>query len=115
MAEYIDIDKAIVVTDTRGRERETTVRHILDFNKGVYETADVAPRCPHYIRNTHDRGDDSLCEKWGCEVKEVQPVRHGRWINHGWSTVCSECGEDYAFAKRNFCPNCGAHMEVDNG
>lgn len=41
MAEYIDIDKAIVVTDTRGRERETTVRHILDFNKGVYEAADV--------------------------------------------------------------------------
>lgn len=41
---------------------------------------------------------------------DVQPVRHGRWINHGWSTVCSECGEDYAFAKRNYCPNCGAVM-----
>ena len=44
---------------------------------------------------------------------DVAPVRHGRWINHGWSTVCSECGEDYAFAKRNYCPNCGAKMDGD--
>lgn len=42
---------------------------------------------------------------------EAEPVRHGRWINHGWSIVCSECGEDYAFAKRNYCPNCGAKMD----
>lgn len=48
------------------------------------------------------------------ETADVQPVRHGRWISHGWSTVCSECGEDYAFAKRNYCPNCGTDMrEVD--
>lgn len=44
---------------------------------------------------------------------DVQPVRHGRWINHGWTTVCSECGEDYAFAKRSYCPNCGAFMAAE--
>lgn len=44
---------------------------------------------------------------------DVAPVRHGRWINHGWSTVCSECGEDYAFAKRNYCPNCGARLDLE--
>ena len=43
MAEYIDIDAPVVVTDTRGRERETTVRHILEMNKGVYAAADVRP------------------------------------------------------------------------
>lgn len=43
MAEYIDIDAQVVVTDTRGRERETTVRHILEMNKGVYTAADVRP------------------------------------------------------------------------
>ena len=43
MAEYIDIDAPVVVTDTRGRERETTVRHILKMNKGVYTAADVRP------------------------------------------------------------------------
>lgn len=25
-------------------------------------------KCPHYIRNVHDRGDDSLCNKFECEV-----------------------------------------------
>ena len=25
--------------------------------------------CPHYIRNVHDRGDDSLCGKYRCEVE----------------------------------------------
>lgn len=44
---------------------------------------------------------------------DVAPIRHGRWISHGWSTVCSECGEDYAFAKRNYCPNCGALMDME--
>ena len=45
---------------------------------------------------------------------DVQPVRHGRWVSHGWSTVCSECGEDYAFAKRNYCPNCGCRMDLED-
>ena len=32
-------------------------------------------KCPHYIRNVHDRGDDSLCRKWKCEVKSLP-----KWI-----------------------------------
>lgn len=53
MAEYIGIDGRVVVTDMRGRERETTVRHILEMNKGVYTAADVRPvvyckDCVHY-------------------------------------------------------------------
>lgn len=43
MAEYIDLDDKIVVTDIKGRERETTVRNILDFNNGTYHAADVRP------------------------------------------------------------------------
>lgn len=34
-----------------------------------------AKQCPHYIRNVHDRGDDSLCNKWVCEVKSLP-----KWI-----------------------------------
>ena len=30
-----------------------------------------ANQCPHYIRNVHDRGDDSLCDKWMCEVASL--------------------------------------------
>lgn len=58
---------------------------------------------------------------------DVQPVRHGRWIETtqpmGWSDVtcaeCSECGEDFVLDEwgmddmKNlmlYCPNCGADM-----
>lgn len=58
---------------------------------------------------------------------DVEPVRHGRWIQSteecGWAELecaeCSECGEDYVldewgyedFTKfMNYCPNCGAKM-----
>ena len=34
-----------------------------------------AAKCPHYIRNVHDRGDDSLCDKFVCEVKSLP-----KWI-----------------------------------
>ena len=34
-----------------------------------------AKQCPHYIRNVHDRGDDSLCDKWMCEVASLP-----KWI-----------------------------------
>ena len=54
---------------------------------------------------------EELQKTWKIANHDVAPVRHGRWIKHGWSIVCSECGEDYAFAKRKFCPNCGARME----
>lgn len=32
--------------------------------------------CPHYKRNVHDRGDDSLCEKYRCEVNDLP-----KWIS----------------------------------
>lgn len=25
-------------------------------------------RCPHYIRNVHDEGDDSLCTVFSCDI-----------------------------------------------
>lgn len=87
MAEYIDIDKAIVVTDTRGRERETTVRHILDINKGVYK------------------------------IDDVQPVRHGRWIDEpikGIRYHCSICFGRFDYTW-HYCPNCGTKMDGDTG
>jgi hypothetical protein len=34
-----------------------------------------ANQCPYYIRNVHNRGDDSLCTKWECEVKALP-----KWI-----------------------------------
>ncbi len=46
---------------------------------------------------------------------EAEPIRHGKWIDCGWSIKCSECGHNMPFSTRNYCPNCGAKMdEIDN-
>lgn len=48
---------------------------------------------------------------------DAVPVIHGKWISH-WDcgvTECSCCGwniED--FVGWNYCPNCGAKMEVEH-
>lgn len=54
------------------------------------------------------------------EQEDVQPVRHGHWINHiseifpADSTVeCSVCHEHESvlLSHDNYCPNCGAKMD----
>ena len=87
MAEYIDIDDQVVVTDTRGRELETTVRHIFEMNKGVYTAADV------------------------------RPVVRARWNTVKYPIYeCSNCGAVYQEVGYgfNYCPNCGADMREAN-
>lgn len=52
---------------------------------------------------------------------DAVPVIHAQWINKQggfWETAdCSNCGERHptvGFAP-NYCPNCGARMDGDNG
>ena len=50
---------------------------------------------------------------------DVAPVRHGKWLTHSDrpdSLICSvcECGFDmWKHDKHNFCPNCGAKMDLE--
>ena len=46
--------------------------YITEHNARIEETKQ---NCPHYIRNVHDRGDDSLCDKYKCEVNALP-----KWI-----------------------------------
>lgn len=62
---------------------------------------------------------------------DAAPVAHGRWDNvpntymsviskdgayHGNATTCSVCHEVNPNAyKTNFCPNCGAKMDIKDG
>lgn len=50
---------------------------------------------------------------------DVEPVRHGRWVDIWGNYTCSECEymwEDSGY-KTPFCPICGAKMDLedDNG
>lgn len=44
--------------------------------------------CPHYIRNVHDRGDDSLCDKYKCEVNALP-----KWIPVSERVPFAESGD----------------------
>lgn len=51
---------------------------------------------------------------------DVEPARHGHWIedDDGDGRHCSICGEDYCYLISNcelynYCPNCGAKMDME--
>lgn len=45
---------------------------------------------------------------------DVQPVRHGRYIiDDNGDSSCSECGEWYLDVTKNYCPNCGARLDLE--
>lgn len=45
---------------------------------------------------------------------DVEPVRHGRWERYSTTMMeCSLCGKHTARHKFNYCPNCGAKMDLE--
>ena len=55
------------------------------------------------------------------EAADVAPVRHGRWAYGEDDNIqCSVCGHDaytegdYRQVKTNYCPNCGAKMNLED-
>ena len=50
---------------------------------------------------------------------DVEPVRHGRWINprlNKYGHPCHQCNQCLFVASqkdRNFCPDCGAKMDLE--
>lgn len=54
--------------------------------------------------------------------EDVQPVKHGRWINKGYYATCTLCGSSSGTQydgvepipnSTSYCPNCGARMDGD--
>lgn len=55
----------------RGYEMNTDMAFVKEDGRTVIRFIPKV-QCPHYRPNHHDRGDDSLCEKYRCEVKALQ-------------------------------------------
>ena len=56
----------------------------------------------------------------GLVVDDVAEIKHGKWIwkelygEVGYMLVCSECEESEGACERfDYCPNCGAKMDLD--
>nr|DAP58925.1 MAG TPA: zinc-ribbon domain protein [Caudoviricetes sp.] len=59
---------------------------------------------------------------------DVEPVRHGQWgrTDDDWNSLttfqCTVCGEEFCFEidedlqllNYNYCPNCGAKMDLED-
>lgn len=79
-------------------------------------------KCDGYSENSD--WCDYMVSLRAVPAADVAPVRRGRWGQSSISTnggltrllgyKCSVCG-GFCVGESNYCPNCGAKMEVDNG
>lgn len=60
----------------------------------------------------------AVCRLDDIPTVEAKPVVHGKWklakdVSPLLDTLkCSNCGTSYRFMFMNFCPNCGARMDM---
>ena len=101
MTEYIERKIALSI-----REPSKSDRHYQTYN----------------LDDAYGQGwDDALCCIESIPVADVAPVRHGHWIYHpddlfpcDSTQECSYCHEEELITlhNENYCPNCGAKMDV---
>lgn len=94
------------------------------------EKQDIPNKCTKcFFVNSNDecilQDDDAnfMADTWddllrNCPLKEVEQVKHGRWVYDHWCEFrCSECGnwsESKPYrGKENYCKNCGAKMDKE--
>ena len=93
-------------------EREAAIAEIL---KGTITTSDL------YGMGVETGMDVALERVKSVPTADVEPVRHGRWIpvsNTGIGVTgrCTVCNKAiYGFVAYNYCPNCGARMDLEVG
>lgn len=74
--------------------------------------------CKYFFKGDEKAQED--CESLLCDLPaaDVAPVRRGHWIKRGYACgkaefECSHCHEtEWRANETDYCPNCGAKMEV---
>ena len=62
---------------------------------------------------SYSREDASDCIFW-LDAADVAPVRHGKWLHRkNGVAYCSECEIDAVEDGTEYCPNCGAKMDLE--
>lgn len=99
---------------------------LIDADALLEKVLDIPPYCGHCDGYGFVQLD---CVQDAVEYAptiEAEPVKHGRWDNSGrykfadgsLAIRCSECGaciheEEYEQYFWNYCPNCGAKMDLE--
>lgn len=94
---------------------------LIDADKLRKDVLDL-PNCPNGFSDTYDKAMIlTLVDEQ--PTVEVEPIRHGRWIDDKGMYKCSVCNnlwahwwivacpEDRMYKEMKFCPNCGAKMD----
>lgn len=69
-----------------------------------------------FAMDLSDTEYDAICNSIDkAPSADVAPVVHGRWMQSDHDTLfaCSICGDVIDVIKTNYCPNCGAKMDLD--
>lgn len=101
----------------------TMVTEFIDGEKHEYYEKfeiDNAPTIEAISAEEHAEIVGKLCAKFVEEIKDFEPIRHGRWIKEesvgDCCYKCSECGfirDAYLLEVDNYCPNCGVKMDEE--
>jgi hypothetical protein len=104
------------VTGQNGRKVKRM--RLIDADEAIERFTQIRPVNPKQSDYTH--GIDvglALAKVAIRDQKTIEPQRTGKWINldatEAWYYMCSEC-HHRTDDKWNFCPNCGAKMEVEH-
>ena len=63
---------------------------------------------------SYSREDAADCIRY-MDAADVAPLRHGRWLHRkNGVAYCSECEIDTVEDETEYCPNCGAKMELED-
>ena len=93
------------------------------FEKNI-EGVDCFHNCVlHFTEFHHTHVNCAHLDTKDIPTVEVEPVRHGRWIERkslhaegDISAKCSACKKDVQYLGNplNYCPNCGARMDGES-
>lgn len=114
----------IFVEDTMKKfdEKMLEEAYTITLNYGISVDKGEMMRALKYDRQQYERGFTDGYERAKEEVKDAEPVRHGHWVK--WDDEitydCSICGDAFTLYEGtpesnhyNYCPNCGAKMDLE--
>ena len=120
-----------ILRDIRETNVDDSVCGMCEYD-GAYisQSGDWCNECPGFDKDDCFKLSDKTRKKWTEEIiKALPPIqpKRGKWIRTGSGSLydhyeCSECGKApkwdcmgdnrWKIAFTDFCPNCGAKMEV---